>query len=146
MTVEETEPRFAKLPKWAQQEIVRLERDVQHHERRLAEVSGETSEPSNVEVNARGIQPGRRFLPSGDSVRFWLDPDSDGRARRYVDVAVIGGEVRVMTSGYGNMLVVPQASNVVYIGEQERHERISDLQAELLAYKQRSTAERHSRI
>ena len=94
-----------KLPKWAQQEISRLERDLAYARAKLA--AG--PEDSNTFAEPYGAAP--RPLGTGTLIRFQLgDPEDWGG---YID-AHIEGDRLVVHSGH-SLSVKPWASNVIHV-------------------------------
>lgn len=115
MSTEKTDPREAKLPKWAQEELVRL-RDKLAHEvaywkGKAYEATG--PEPSDILVDYRHDST-PRFLPSDSRVRFTLDADPNffPQRRRSVEAMIKDGELQLY-AGEGKLIVMPVASNVI---------------------------------
>ncbi len=94
-----------KLPKWAQREIIHLERD-------LADARAKLSagpEDSNTFADPYGAAP--RPLGNDSTIRFALgDPDDWGS---FIEAYVEGDHV-VIRGGNG-LAVLPEASNVIQV-------------------------------
>lgn len=111
MTV--TDEQIAKLPKWAQNEILRLRADIKSADAKLRKALGE--EPSRVLVNPYGDVP--LYLRDHETVRFYLTGEMrDG----YIDVTLepYRGTVRV-SSGTALIKVIPGAGNVIRVASEE---------------------------
>lgn len=98
----------SKLPKWAQQELDRLDSAVEYHKSRLAESLGQGAESSDTEVYM-GYKEKPVGLPDGTPVHFKL---SYGR----VGVRVKDGKLEVSGLGVGGGLAIfPHVSNLVNV-------------------------------
>jgi hypothetical protein len=103
----------SRLPKWAQAEIQRLQRDVKSAEERLAAAFGNTE--TRIEIDPyrkyQGDGEGRRFVPNNTTIRFLLEEHGE------IDVRLRDNELILQASGrVGCFCVKPQASNVVHAG------------------------------
>ena len=95
-TLRETE-RMARLPKWAQERIRCLERDVEDARNDMAEVHGKESRITfgydrayydGAQKVPRGVH-GKGFIPDGEHICFWIND------RHYYQVSI--GENRKLT-------------------------------------------------
>jgi hypothetical protein len=95
---------ITKLPKWAQQEIERLENSVEYHKGRLAE-SIPQGEGASDTIVYMGYGEEHVGLPNGTPIRFQT---GDG----VVEARVKGDTVEIHTVG-GSIGIFPHVSNVV---------------------------------
>lgn len=109
----------SKLPKWAQDRISNLERNLQHAEQQLAigpEDSDTFANPYGDMIGGSAIRP----LGRGELVRFVIDED----ARRFFEARIVreNGDIHldIRTEGNTRLLVEPRASNLIHIRESER--------------------------
>lgn len=93
---------LTKLPKWAQQEIDRLQRNVEHWKAKAT--AGPDTSDTWIEHHA-----GRTPLGTNVHVVFTLPGGHELMAYRE------GHELRVSGDGHNAIAVVPQASNVVKV-------------------------------
>jgi hypothetical protein len=104
VTLDYTPEQFSKLPKYAQNRIVKLEQDLAAAHRRLAEGPEDSRvflDPSNRTPRPLGVSPTVRFYPHG-------------RTGDYIDVRVDEpGFIAVRTSGH--LLLSTVASNGVEV-------------------------------
>ncbi len=108
MSTTETEAaRMARLPKWAQDRIRYLERDLADTLARFAD----EQPPSNTYAEPYGDPP--RGLGTDVNVMFVLDTGDDGSPRDYVQVRLDRGRVYVQASD--SLAIFPSASNTAYI-------------------------------
>lgn len=110
-----TPEQFNKLPKWAQHELNRLEKNVAYHKKR-ADVVTSNEDLSNTRIRSYEDVNfnGWRNLPNNESISFFPKENSDAR----FDVKVDGfGRIEIYAnSGFPNkMVVLPLASNIVAI-------------------------------
>jgi hypothetical protein len=103
-----TDPRFEKLPKWAQDGIRSLDRERRNAitERDVAKMeSGE--DDSNVHL-VRGLHGEDIRLPKHSGVKFFL---GEGEFS-YIEVRIRDGRLNV-ASGIGSLVIHPQVTNVI---------------------------------
>lgn len=103
-----SDDRRQRLPKWAQQELQRLERDLAYAKARLAQG------PEDSRVIADPYSDPPRPLGSDTSIDFRF---GDGWSDR-INVRIDDGGIRVM--GGSRLVVTPEASNVIRIETRER--------------------------
>ena len=108
-----TPEQFNKLPKWAQNELLRLEKNVAYHKKRADVVT--SSEKSNTGYSQYETT-GRvwKNLPNNQEITFFPKENSQNS----FDVKVDGfGRIEIYSNtGYPQkMVVVPMSSNVVAI-------------------------------
>lgn len=96
----------SKLPKWAQQELDRLDNAVEYHKSRLAESLGEGPEVSDTQVHM-GYQEPKAGLPNGTPIHFKL---SYGK----VEARVNDGKLEI-SSPNGSLAVFPHVTNEVQV-------------------------------
>lgn len=96
----------SKLPKWAQQEMERLENSAEYHKARLRESLGDNDQVSDTQIYM-GYQEDLVGLPSGTPIRFKL---SYGK----VEVRVNEGRLEV-TGVNGALSIFPHVTNVVQV-------------------------------
>lgn len=99
----------AKLPKWAQDEINRLERDVASLKRDLHAIANSGEADAYVDTGDSKIG-----LPPYSRVIFRVMPGPS-----CVECVRQGNGIAVYASG-GRLLVIPQASNVIHAQVEER--------------------------
>lgn len=100
-----------KLPKWAQEELVSLRRQVaddRHYWKNKALEAASVATSNTQLVTHYGEEP--RALPNNTAVRFVL---GDASEREWVEVVIRDGKLHVM--GGDCLQVLPVASNVVQI-------------------------------
>lgn len=103
-----TDERMAKLPKWAQQEIKRLESDLQSARAELAFATGEVASPvtwGHRRYKIHGIPPNETIyfgLPDGVSLGVCIDRQN----KRRLYVSMDGGD---------RLRILPAVSNAFYI-------------------------------
>lgn len=100
-----TDERISKLPRWAQDELARLEREVQGLREEVASITGTVD--SSVTIRDRGYLSERRSVDER-AVFEWTDPKG-----RRMDVTVRANGLKV--TGDGRLTIWPQASNVVRV-------------------------------
>src|SRR5437868_4065002 len=93
----------AKLPKWAQQRIRGLERDLADTRHALDAFAG--TEPTLIRCEPSPMSS-VRFLPNRTNVEYTLEHGE-------IEVGLRDGELRVIATGKGELVVQPQSSNVV---------------------------------
>lgn len=98
-----TPEQFAKLPKWAQMEINRLNADLKAEQETLAAINGD---PAVMPVVSWHHLMQEHPLPDHCSVRMNLP-------KGHVEFQIIDDYVRV--SCYHNLIVMPSASNTVHL-------------------------------
>lgn len=109
-----TDPREARLPKWAQEEMRTLRRDLDIERRVNADLRGEIPETNTWVLDyGRASQP----LPNNARVSFHLRHD-DGRIRRSIQAYVEYGHLRIQ--GDDTLSIHPGASNSFTINFRER--------------------------
>lgn len=103
--------RIAKLPKWARQEIERLEKNVAHYIAQL--VAGD--EDSDTFANPHSTA--KRPLGRGTSIEFVLGQDKRGHdlAIRVRTESLRDGTAMLDVSGSDGLNVLPRASNRIEI-------------------------------
>ena len=102
------------LPKWAQQEISRLNANVEYWKRLALPV---TVGESNTKVITYGVE-GDISLPNSSKVRFIMEGMGNGRdyIEAYVHTSDIDGEPStLMVYGGDSLSIIPRASNSVDI-------------------------------
>lgn len=107
MTPSLRDARFERLPKWAQQEIERLERDLAYAKERLAEGDSE----SRVFADPYADPPRPLGYDTAVEFRFgdhWSDK---------IHIRIDGDGLKVM--GGSRLSITPEAANVVRIGTRE---------------------------
>lgn len=118
--------RFERLPKWAQEQITSLERELAIEKRTNAELKAK-HKGSNVSYNSvyTGVMD-ETTLPRDSHVTFYMEPEREGKShylRRSITVhharSAYGPEVYVTTNG-GRLTVLPSASNSVRLRIDER--------------------------
>ncbi len=97
------DPRRAKLPKWAQREITRLECDLAYAKDKLA------AGPEDSRVFADPYSDPPRPLGHDTSIDFVLGEKWGDK----INVRIDGNGIKVV--GGNRLAVIPNASNVVYI-------------------------------
>ncbi|MEU9560328.1 DUF7239 family protein [Streptomyces fumanus] len=101
------DPREARLPKWAQEELSRLRRSLVQAEARNAELRGKVGKTNtHVQNFGQDDQP----LPNGSTVRFQLRSD---HWDQYVSARVERGRLSLL--GGRSLLVLPHVSNALYL-------------------------------
>jgi len=100
--------KFDKLPKWAQREIERLQRDLEHAKARLA------TGPEDSRVFADPYNDTPRPLGHDTTIDFRFSDSWHDR----LTVRIEGNGVRLM--GGSRLVITPEASNVVHIETRER--------------------------
>lgn len=112
--------KLAKLPKWAQQEILSLERSRQGWKDRCEQLSGKYPD-SNVQVSNHIY--GDMTLPRDSEVDFYLGDPPYRKYQNMIDVQLLRTKdrklIRVSTSGL--LAVYPGASNTVELGIANPH-------------------------
>lgn len=103
------DPREARLPKWAQDELAILRRDLESVKRYADELRGHRGESDTYVQN---YLHGDYALPARSRIAFHLLPD-DGRVRRSIKVHVEDGVLNVQ--GDDMIDIRPQASNSLTI-------------------------------
>lgn len=96
----------SKLPKWAQQEMTRLENSAEYHKARLVESLGQNGPHSDTQVYM-GYQEPTAGLPNGTPIHFKL---SYGK----VEVRVNEGRLEI-SSPHGGLSIFPHVTNVVQV-------------------------------
>jgi hypothetical protein len=109
-----TDPREARLPKWAQEELRALRYRLTVELQAIEELKG-----NNPDSDTFLIDYGRKDspLPRGSRIGYHLEPD-DGQVRQQIQVYVESGKLRVQ--GDYSIVVRPVASNCLTI-EMERY-------------------------
>lgn len=114
-------PDITKLPKWAQQHITALERDLDRAQLQLEEFQSGSlinAERQKFYVeDGTGMDEGKFWLPQYGRLKFTEDPLSDNRTGLEIDQARNPGHagVEVRSSFGGRIAVVPIVSNSVRI-------------------------------
>ena len=102
----QAERNFAKLPKWAQQHIQKLEQDlVFWEEKALAAASGSAGAPITVEVHGSDSLG----LPD-ENIRFHPDPDD---RKAWIEVRLLKGCIEVYAANA--LSIAPRSTNVVEV-------------------------------
>ena len=101
--------KFDRLPKWAQMEINRLSGDLENYKEKVAQISGE----EETIVYCEGYVTPKINLPNNSHIVFEIDGGS-------ISANVVDGELRVYGQSPGPLLVLPRASNSVYLKFGER--------------------------
>lgn len=108
---------IARLPKWTQQIIERLEQKVEMLERMVKERDGEI-EVTDTWIDEGWRGPGHKFrpLPKGALVRFDL---GDSGGRQYVEVQVLRGSQHnrpaIQIMGGDMIKICPRSGNLAYV-------------------------------
>ena len=110
-----TEKQFARLPKWAQVEITRLNNNLEYAERRVREVEGK--DETNVFIDT---MMDKIPLPKDSQICFKDETGAEYavRAHRSAEQGRVGLHVSVLhcgERGFGVLGIFPHASNVVTI-------------------------------
>jgi hypothetical protein len=106
-----TDERIAKLPRWAQRHIERLERDRDSLRAKLAQIDSGESPVVWDEYNLHG--EGHHAIPARARVLFTLP--SGG----VIEVSLRSDHVEVRAERYGSIITQPTASNVLRIRDGE---------------------------
>lgn len=109
MKTEATPERIAKLPKWAQEEIIHLRLDNTSLCAKLAQIDSGESPITWDEFNVH--DDGRHAIPPGANVRFQLQ--SGEIVLRIEEGYLKAQAVRFAGSGTGSILVQPEVSNSI---------------------------------
>jgi hypothetical protein len=97
----------ARLPKWAQRRLQKLENDVAFYTAELAEG------PENSDTFADPhSDTARRPLGTGTLIRFAITKRDDGSVRDYIDARLDGDTLEIRASR--RLTITPQSSNVVH--------------------------------
>ena len=96
---------FDRLPKWAQQDMLRMESDLQAAEKKIREMAGESNEGTEVFIWS-GLD--NIPLPARSQIRFRCEADHN---YRHFDVSIRDGNLRIY--GSGTFTVQPQSANSV---------------------------------
>jgi len=96
--------KFDRLPKWARMEINRLSGDLENYKQKVAQISGK----EETNVYCEGYATPRINLPKNSHVTFDI---VDG----LISANVVDGELRVYGQSRWPLLVLPRASNSVYL-------------------------------
>lgn len=107
-----TEAQFARLPKWAQSELQRLNANIADAEERARAAFG--ADETTIEVSPhRSAEDGqaRTFLPDRTVIRFRL-------ATGYVEASIRDGSLHLLAGR--RLSVRPWASNVVTVEDDPR--------------------------
>lgn len=100
---------ISKLPKWAQQRITILERDLRYAHDQMKRVR--SNEPTRIVVSP--YSPANNlFLPDNSTVRFMLE--CGVHERNYIDVTLEGTTIMARTDRW--MRMAPYSGNSVGIG------------------------------
>ena len=102
-----------RLPKWAQEHIAKLERDLKYAQERIVVFEGKQIKSNTYEEYGRGTdKPQFTYLRQGAVVTFDLEPHKGWH--RAIDCRITDdGVLHVM--GRGSIVVMPSSSNVVNI-------------------------------
>lgn len=103
-----TQEQFDRLPKWAQEELRHMDREVQRAQAQVKQILREVESPSETTF-VRGVQGGEDVpLSSRERVVFKID---NGEIRAWVD----RGVVQIMASAYlgGDLIIRPTSSNLI---------------------------------
>ncbi len=105
-----------KLPKWAQDELTRLESDVARWKAKYE------AGPADSDTFADDYLS-RRPLGTGERIVFVIEPGKVGHSiERRIDARLVGRELEV--HGYADSLaIIPSASNHVKVRLADYHER-----------------------
>lgn len=109
---------FAKLPKWAQREFTKLQRENKDLTDRIEDILGEEESRIFIEHDFRGTHT--QYIPNDERVRFELD---EGQVQVY-----FANRGRTLTiQGESSLVAYSQSSNTIRIGMMSR-EQERDLQ------------------
>jgi hypothetical protein len=103
----ELDLRFAKGPKWASEERIRLLRKIEDLERAIARRDGEFPDAAIFGDRYQGSP--RPVGKEGDTIRFQLS----GEPYDYLDVCLEGGKLTFR--GDGLLSIMPQSSNTAAV-------------------------------
>lgn len=99
---------ITKLPKWAQEEISKLESDVKYWQTKYKTFDGQMK--TRIQVDGRFNKDTDTYLPEHSTVSFKLKEDDV--PFRAIDVTIVKGVLRIYAD---DMVVLPVASNSIYI-------------------------------
>ncbi|MGY5131301.1 DUF7239 family protein [Streptomyces nigrescens] len=99
------DPREARLPKWTQEELRTLRRELRQERQRTEELAGRNP-GTNTFLIDYGHKDGE--LPRNARIAFHTQPD-DGRVRQAIQVYIENGKLRIQ-GDYG-LSICPAASN-----------------------------------
>lgn len=117
MTRITTDPREARLPKWAQEELRSLRRELDSTQRKLKEAHGDIPDTDTYLLDYGSLTDWP--LPRGARVAFHLTPPGLGRkVRQAIQAYVSDGALHIQ--GDTSLVVYPRASNSFNI-ELERY-------------------------
>lgn len=103
--------RVNKLPRWAQQHITRLERNVQSLEARLHLIS--TQEPTNIRARTRVLE-WETYLPNDSDVSFAVNPNGIQGYDREIMVSIDEENQKLsIRTESGQLLIKPMSSNYI---------------------------------
>jgi hypothetical protein len=97
----------ARLPKWAQHRLQKLESDVAYYAAKLAEGPQDSDTFANPHSDIA-----MRPLGMGTLIRFSITTRDDGSAHDYIDAQLNGDTLEIRASR--RLTITPQASNVVH--------------------------------
>lgn len=106
-----SDPREARLPKWAQDQLRSLRMHLESANRRIAELNGE---PGNTNTFVSDYIHGDSALPNGAKVMFRLDSGYNGQVMCYLE------DDALTIQGHDGINVIPQASNSIRIERRKR--------------------------
>lgn len=105
-----TEERFAKLPRWAQNEIARLEGNVRSLEKNISETVGEHSEETGVRLVRHTSAENDLPVPRDTIIQFDVPHPAFPKSRRnYVQARFDDDEVYIYCSD--SVEILPDSSN-----------------------------------
>jgi hypothetical protein len=120
--VDGPDPRLEKLPRWARERILTLEKNVDHYKReayQVANVDGDSTNTWIEEYKQTARDFVKRGLPVGTRIRFRLPGD---RNRYTVEIGVDEKNACIQVHGWGALAIIPRSSNSVEI-RKERDEK-----------------------
>lgn len=112
MSTYSDDPRFARLPKWAQAAMEYLERDVREANKRADENLKAAENPDSTDTVVEDLLHNTsQGLPKGQRITFFPEaPTAAQRRSHRVDARVVGRSVEIM--GGGPLVVEMSSSNV----------------------------------
>ncbi len=108
------ETRIGRLPKWAQDHIETLQREVEAQKRTIWDIGPSNANGSDTSALIPGIELERRNLPNGTRILFRLGAQRLGRGNAIqVHTQAEDGYVRVQADS--SLFVRPEAANCVHL-------------------------------
>lgn len=112
------DPREERLPKWAQQEIDKLRRDLKYAERKLGTGPGNSNTFTDPHADVQ------RPLGKSPTVRFWFTEDREHNHSHYIDVRIVDDGPRdpyLQVMAGHTLGITPQSSNVIRVRNTSRY-------------------------